>query len=267
MSANKRRSGGDNHLTDEQLLKVVSQAYQATPATTSADDFAVNRAVARVVSGNANRLRPKARFGYATALVLIGISAGAALAAISVPAVRAWLQPASPANLIEPASPSLQPETVKFTPPDRKPVKPSVKENAVSSSAAKAQEEAAPLPEENAAAVMFYEARKARTLGWDALAAKKFQALIDAYPQSEEADISRLAAGRLYHRLNEHQAAFDAFSSYLRLHPGGPLEEEAMAGSAESLAALNRKDEAAAAWKALSNAYPQSPYMQSQPVP
>jgi len=265
MSANKRRSGGDNHLTDEQLLKVVSQAYQATPATTSADDFAVNRAVARVVSGNANRLRPKARFGYATALVLIGISAGAALAAISVPAVRAWLQPALPAKFIEPAAPSLPPEKVKFTRPDPKPVKPSVKENAVS--ATKTQEEAAPLPADNAAAVMFYEARKARTLGWDALAAKKFQALIDAYPQSEEADISRLAAGRLYHRLNENLAAFEAFSSYLRLHPGGPLEEEAMAGSAESLAALNRKDEAAAAWKALSNAYPQSPYLQHQPVP
>lgn len=259
---------------DSELLRMVSRAFEVSGAQPLADDFVVSRVIARMTSALKKRVPPTRRFRYATAFVLLGATMGAAFAAVSVPAVRVWLHPVAPAPVNPPTSlktttPAPPPRPVPAAPmplvPTTKTAPP--KPRVAPPVPAAALPAAPPTDNQSPAARLFEEARRARSLGWDALAAKQFQSLIDEHQQSPEADISRLAAGRLYRRLGDHTRALAAFSSYCRLHPEGPLQEEAMAGTAESLSSLGRQQEAAAAWKALAKAHPQSPYVKSLEAP
>ncbi len=269
MSSQKRGFDPATPVDDALLLKAVAEAYQATPNHVATDDFVVGRVVARVGIGNGKRKRFAQRVSYATLLAVVGVTGGAAAAAVSVPLLRGWLQPTAPAvvapkpRVVFTPSPSV---SAPLVPP---PVVP--ERVAPRSPPAPSQPAVAPVqPNEepdaevaNPAAALFEHARKARALGWHELAAKQFQALIDGYPESPEADISRLAAGRLYLRLNQHASALKAFSSYVQAHPEGALQEEALAGVAQSLTGLGRQADADAAWKALRDAHPQSPYLQT----
>lgn len=239
------------------MLQLVARAY---PARHAHDDAHV---ITRAVGRTKSRQQPRALGGrtlrWSWALILVGVLSGGALAAVAFRSQ--WQRPASPQPVPPPPArlPALAPPSPPLPPPEPPP-RPiaTMKPRALAATPAPSTDAAA----ENGAGQLFEEARRARAMGWDPLAAQKFEELLSRFPDSPEADVSRLAAGRLYRRLGNHTAALAAFSSYLRHNPGGALEEEAMAGTAQSLESLGQ--DAAAAWQALAAAHPQSPYLKER---
>jgi TolA-binding protein len=244
------------------VLQLVAHAYPRE--NNNFDDHTVSRAIARVNEKRRTAASGRKKLRLSVAMVLLGTLAGGALAAVSIPTLlkrqAAPTTPlprnplASPVSQALPAPATQAPEAPP--PPVAKASKPRSADHAT---APAITPDAAP---DSGAANLFEEARRARALGWDALAAKRFEQLINEYPTSPEADVSRLAAGRLYRKLGDHTRALAAFSSYLKHNPRGPLEEEAMAGIAQSLESLGR--DATPAWQALAAAHPQSPYLKGQ---
>ena len=57
---------------------------------------------------------------------------------------------------------------------------------------------------------------------------------------------------------SDPQVALAAYDRYLAAHPDGALREQALAGQAASFEALGQRPQAAAAWRALLDAYPGS---------
>lgn len=246
---------------DQQLvLQLVARAYP--PQHAHNDDRLINGAIARLHESKPPASSARSELRLSFAMILLGVFAGGALAAVSIPtllkrpkAPSAPLPqlpaPTSPVTHAMPAptAPATQNPSPNFAPPAKpRPVAPTTVPASTPDAAT-----------ENGAARLFEEARRARGLGWDALAATRFEQLITDFPTSPEADVSRLAAGRLYRRLGDHTSALSAFSSYVEHNPGGPLEEEAMAGVAQSLESLGR--DATGAWQTLAAAHPQSPYL------
>jgi TolA-binding protein len=92
--------------------------------------------------------------------------------------------------------------------------------------------------------------------------------LLQQYPESPQANISRVALGRLYTcRWARPQQAVAAFGRYLDANPDGPLAEEALAGKAQSHDELNQAEAAAAAWQELQRRFPSSPYLHKKQAP
>jgi TolA-binding protein len=105
---------------------------------------------------------------------------------------------------------------------------------------------------------VFSAANAARRVGRQDRAIALYLELQRKYPSSAEASLSHVSLGRLLLSGHQLQAALQQFSTYLR--GGGPLEEEALLGKAQTLAALGRRQEEGAAWRALLARYPHSVY-------
>lgn len=116
-----------------------------------------------------------------------------------------------------------------------------------------------PFPtEEPTAAALFSAANAARRAGHQDRAIALYFELQRAHPRSAEASLSHVSLGRLLFGRRELGGALAQFSTYLG--GGGPLEEEALLGKAQTLAALGRQEDARAAWRTLLKRYPHSVY-------
>ena len=100
-------------------------------------------------------------------------------------------------------------------------------------------------------------ARRARDLRG---AIDRYLALEQRFPDSEEALVSRVAAGDLLSRLGEREAALQAFDRYLVRRPEGALAPEALFGRARLLETLGRRADEVHAWRRLLHVFPGSIY-------
>lgn len=112
--------------------------------------------------------------------------------------------------------------------------------------------------EEATPAALFSAANAARRAGRQDRAIALYLELQRTHPSSAEASLSHVSLGRLLVVRRELRGAVAQFSTYLR--SGGPLEEEALLGKAQALAALGQREDARAAWRTLLERYPRSIY-------
>jgi TolA-binding protein len=83
--------------------------------------------------------------------------------------------------------------------------------------------------------------------------------LVARYPQSHEAQVSRMMVARMLLDRGDAAGALAGFDAYLRAG-SGELREDALAGRATALERLGRTDEARRAWMALLDQYPNTAY-------
>ena len=83
--------------------------------------------------------------------------------------------------------------------------------------------------------------------------------LIARYPQSREAQVSRMMVARMLLERGDAAGALSGFDAYLRAG-SGELREDALAGRATALDRLGRSDEARTAWRTLLDQYPNTAY-------
>lgn len=105
---------------------------------------------------------------------------------------------------------------------------------------------------------LFSSANAARRGGQPDRAIGLYLELQQAHPRSAEASMSYVTLGRMLLARGHAERALIQFSRYLKSH--GPLEEEALLGKAQALAALGKTSEERAAWTALLTRYPSSVY-------
>jgi hypothetical protein len=83
--------------------------------------------------------------------------------------------------------------------------------------------------------------------------------LVARYPQSHEAQVSRMMVARLLLDRGDAAGALSGFDAYLRAG-SGELREDALAGRATALDRLGRTDEGRLGWLALLDQYPNTAY-------
>jgi TolA-binding protein len=109
------------------------------------------------------------------------------------------------------------------------------------------------------AAALFEAATEARRQGSYARAIDLQRQLLDRYPHTREAHVTRETMGRLLLDRGDPAGACASFESYLA-DGSGELGEEAMVGRATALERLGRTAQAADAWRSLIAAYPETAY-------
>jgi anti-sigma factor RsiW len=110
---------------------------------------------------------------------------------------------------------------------------------------------------EPSAATLFAQANEARARGDYPAAITAYTAIENKYKGTPEATVSLAILGRLSLDRGDAQGALDRFDAYLQTG-NDTLREEAMVGRASALERLGRTDEAAAAWSAFVDTYPNS---------
>jgi TolA-binding protein len=83
--------------------------------------------------------------------------------------------------------------------------------------------------------------------------------LVARYPQSHEAQVSRMMVARLLLDRGDAAGALSGFDAYLRAGTG-ELREDALGGRATALERMGRTDEARRAWMTLLDQYPNTAY-------
>jgi len=115
---------------------------------------------------------------------------------------------------------------------------------------------------ESSAASLLTQAHEARSRGQIESGNLSFGSTAARFKGSSEARVSRVSLGKLYMNKNLAGAALQQFSDYLVA--GGPLEEEALVGRAQALAALGRRSEELSTWQMLINAVSKLRYTRSK---
>jgi hypothetical protein len=114
-------------------------------------------------------------------------------------------------------------------------------------------------PAEPTAASLLRLANAARSRGRTDEAVSLLREIQQRYRGSPEATLSLVSLGKLLLLKGAPEAALQQFSSYLFV--GGTLEEEALVGRAQALAALARSSEERSTWEALVARFPGSVYV------
>ncbi len=112
-------------------------------------------------------------------------------------------------------------------------------------------------PAAPSAAELFARANAARRAKRDAEAVRLYRELQQRYPESREAQASRVTLGQLLLDRTDAKEALGEFDGYLS-KSGGPVSEEALVGRARALDKLGKRAEARAAWQELLKRYPGS---------
>ena len=110
---------------------------------------------------------------------------------------------------------------------------------------------------EPTAAALFEQASAARRAGAYGRASALFTQLQEKFPRSPEAHLAEISLGKLLLASGRPERALAHFRRYLE-SGGGPLGEEALVGSAESLLRLGRTADERRAWQELLEKYPTS---------
>jgi Putative zinc-finger len=124
---------------------------------------------------------------------------------------------------------------------------------------------AAPEPRSPAAAPadgpapLFLAEADARRRGDTARMLELHAQLVARYPQSHEAQVSRMMVARLLLDRGDAGGALSGFDAYLRAG-SGELREDALAGRATALDRLGRTEEGRLGWLALLDQYPNTAY-------
>jgi TolA-binding protein len=213
-------------------LKLVVLAAAAT-LTLVAGAFASTEAGRRAIAPLFGREGNTTPYGEATPATVTAV--GRASVVIQTSAASAPLP--SPGVVAPPASPDLPTPTVPVTPLPAPP-------------AAVAPEGPAPL---------FGAEADARRRGDTARMLELHAELVARYPQSHEAQVSRMMVARLLLDRGDASGALSGFDAYLRAG-SGELREDALAGRATALERLGRTGEARRAWMALLDQYPNTAY-------
>jgi TolA-binding protein len=108
-------------------------------------------------------------------------------------------------------------------------------------------------------ATLFEAEAEARRRGEGARVQQLHAQLIARFPQSREAQVSRMMVARMLLDRGDAAGALAGFDAYLRAASGG-LREDALAGRATALDRLGRTEEARRAWAELLEQYPSTTY-------
>ena len=214
-------------------VKVVLLAAAAT-LTLVAGAFASTEAGRRAIAPLFGREGNTTPYGEATPATVTAVPRGPVLEASAAPAPV----PAS-AAVDPPALPEL-PEPPRAVPVVALPVP-----------------AAAPPPEGPAS--LFGAEADARRRGDTARLMELHAELVARYPQSHEAQVSRMMVARLMLDRGDAAGALSGFDAYLRAG-SGELREDALGGRATALERLGRTDEARRAWMTLLDQYPNTAY-------
>lgn len=230
-----------------------------TAAEPSAEDRAygeaafdnVLRAARRPKEAQPAALRPtRTLWRWGIGALLLGTSVGIALLTANPFAAK----PPPPALAPQ------QPVTREPAPtqPEASPVPSSPRIEVAPSAQPGPQPSAAGAPSANA---LLAAARLAQTRAQPDRAQSLYREVIARYPTTPAAGASRVALGRLLDdQLGQPKAALPLFDSYLRLHPGGELAEEALYYRAHTLERLGRTRRAVADLRRLVSSFPNSLY-------
>jgi hypothetical protein len=116
-----------------------------------------------------------------------------------------------------------------------------------------------PAPPAETPATLFDSEAEARRRGDSTRVLRIHAQLVARFPQSREAQVSRMMVARMLLDRGDADGALAAFDAYLRAGSGG-LREDALAGRATALDRLGRMEEGRQAWAALLDQYPSSAY-------
>jgi hypothetical protein len=141
---------------------------------------------------------------------------------------------------------------------DESPVLPGPSPSAAPSVAAPVAASGA-LPVVDGPAPLFAAETEARRRGDAARLLDLHAQLVARYPQSREAQVSRMMVARMLLERGDAVGALSGFDAYLRAG-SGELREDALAGRATALDRLGRSDEGRAAWQTLLDQYPGTAY-------
>jgi TolA-binding protein len=253
----------ERELGADPLLRVahrVGSDFDRISAVRAGDDDLIARSIGRMArqSGPAPRARRVRRsLGILLAAAFV---AGGVAAASGGAWYRAWVAepaksaqvavetgtrsgPVEPAVRVEPAPPlgSAMPSAAAEAPPPSR------------TNAGTASSHAA----DPTAVGLFEQASAARRAGDYGRASDLFTELQQSFPQSAEAHLAEISLGKLLLASGRPERALGHFRRYLG-SGGGPLGEEALVGSAESLMRLGRAADERRAWQELLEKYPTS---------
>jgi hypothetical protein len=225
-----------------------------------------------VIAGSA---RPRRRWragALLAAAVLSSLTTAAAAAVITQPA---WLERWAPALVINPSAPVAEPRARPARPQRTPKPKPSAPAPPLQSAQPALPSEPAAVEQRQqpgrsagtrpghsrAAAELFAAANLARREREPAAAVRLYRELARVYPRSEEAQVARVALGRLLlDRVGDARGALREFNAYLALPAQRALREDAVIGKALALGRLGRAREERSAWQALLAEFPASAY-------
>lgn len=218
-------------------VKLIIAAVAAT-LTLVAGAFASTEAGHRVMAPFFGREAVTPHYGDATSPTRPGAH---------VPLVA---QPATPVT--EPPTPSIEP----VVPPA--PLAPAPEPSSAPALPPVVQPVVATAPPDGPAPLFTAEA-DARRRGDGARVLELHAQLVARYPQSREAQVSRMMVARMLMDRGDAAGALSGFDAYLR-NGSGELREDALAGRATALDRLGRTDEGRRAWMALLDQYPNTAY-------
>jgi TolA-binding protein len=231
----------------------------------SGDEALVERAVARALG--AERRRGSRRFSRFALLLAAGFAIASAAAAargfvfgLSDPDSAASAAPAAQsagARLLQGRAGPSAPRGVAQVEPALAP--PSASPRAAAPSVRTQPPSQARSSAEDTAEGLFRRAGAARRAGDFEAARALYLELQNAFPESNEAGVSRVSLGKLYLGAGRAREAEREFSRYLRAG-AGDLREEALVGRADALAALGQSAEERNVWQELLRRYPSSVY-------
>lgn len=219
------------------------------------------------VPGRAQRWRGARTMAVAASVLLMASVASAAYWTVHVKAARRTAigrPPAQPAAVNGPSRRAALPPNESEPAPDQAPARaPSPPAVSESPSAPTALPVDHPARATNMASVdpeaLLRDANEARRVRRPDEAARRYRALQARFPSSREAVLSHLSLGHLCLAEGAFTDALAQFQAYLR--DGGELAEEALLGEARALAALGRRDDERAVWRALQSRFPASEYL------
>ena len=216
-------------------MKLVLVAAAAT-LTLVAGAFAATERGRRAVAPLFGREGPATSYGEAPPMTVPasgGVMARASASPAAVP------DPSPEPVLVDPPAPTAPPATVVAAP-------------------VQAAAPAAAAPPDGPAPLLGAEA-DARRRGDTTRMLELHAQLVARYPQSREAQVSRMMVARLLLDRGESAGALSGFDAYLRAG-SGELREDALAGRATALDRLGRSDEGRRAWMTLLDQYPNTAY-------
>jgi len=228
------------------LLERLSEDFAAEQGS---DDAAhLERAVAGALEHELPSVRPRRRWPFflAAAALFVGAAAAARMFA-STPPTQGATVPAEPAPAARAPEPKPEPvvavESLAVEPEPAKHAEPSAKP--------------APSASPTSAPELFARANAARRAKSYDEAIRLYRELQQRYPDSREAQASRVTLGQLLLDHTDAKQALGEFDGYLA-KSGGTVSEEALVGRARSLDKLGKQTEARAAWQELLRRYPSS---------
>jgi hypothetical protein len=221
--------------------------------------------------------RPRRRWHARAVLAVAFVSTLTTAAAAAVITQPAWLERWAPALVTTPAAapaaeagerqrrPARAAERIAPDPAQAQIPAPPVEllpERQPELEPAPAQRSAEPRPgQARTAAELFASANAARREREPAAAVRLYRELARVYPRSDEAQVARVALGRLLlDRVGDARGALREFDAYLERPAQRALREDAVIGKALALGRLRRYAEERRAWKALLEQFPASAY-------